>query len=192
MPNTWTNIAAAPTADDNGYVTTADMKVGAYTLAATVPTYGARRVTAIRTVVVVADTPGTVVVVGKDLANQTITETLIPGAHTVTVTGTRFFKSITSITGVGWVSDGTPDTIIFGWNAQNAVVTGEGLLHAVVVNTTAAGAITLTDARGAIGVLKASIAEGHYVYDLAFAGYLRVETAAASDITVIHTPTMPI
>jgi hypothetical protein len=194
MSYTYTNIAAAPTADDNGYVVSVDMKVGAYGLAATVPGYGARHVTLKRTVVDAVDTPGTVVVVGKDLAGQALTETLIPGANGVTVTGTQFFKSIVSITGVAWVIGGTDeDTIIFGWDAVNAVATGGGVFHGIVVNTTAAGAITITDARGVIAVIKASVAEGFYgPYDVAFSGYLRVETAAASDITVLHSESMPI
>jgi len=191
---TYTNISAAPAADTDGYVTTVDMAVGAYALAATTPAFGARHVTCTRTVVGNADTPGTLVVVGKNLAGQAQTETLIPGAHGILVTGTKFFTSITSITGVAWVVDvgtTTADTIVVGWDAVNAVVDGGGMLHAIVVNATAAGAITVADSRGTIASLKVSIGEGTYYYDIQFSGYLRVEPAAASNITVIHSGTMP-
>src|SRR5258706_10139406 len=111
---TRTILSAAPAASANGYVVSQNMLVGAYTLAATTPTFGARHVTLVRTVVAGADTPGTVVIVGTDLSGQQITETMIPGANGVTVTSTAFFASITSITGVGWVAVSTADTIVFG------------------------------------------------------------------------------
>jgi len=62
------------------------------------------------------------------------------------------------------------------------------LLHAIVVNTTAAGTITIQNTAAAVAaVLKASIAEGTYYYDIDMAG-LTVITGAASDITIIYTP----
>lgn len=189
----YTNLAAATVASANGYVTSVAMKVGAYALAATAPTSGARHVTCTRTVVVAADTPGTIVVVGKGLSGQTITETLTPGAHTILVTGTKWFSSITSITGVGWVISGAgdADTIVVGWDAQQAVATTGGHLVGLTVNTTAAGTITLTDARGAIAVLPNSVAVGQYLYDLDYSGFLRVELTAASNITIVHSGSMP-
>jgi hypothetical protein len=190
-----TNISAAPVGDANGYLASTDMKVGAYTLIANVPTFGARHVTCTRTVVGNADTPGTLVLVGKDLSGQAITETLTVGAHTVVVTSTKFFSYLTSATGAGWVIDPgttTKDTLEIGWDDLNAVATGSGTFHGIVVNTTAAGSITVADSGGTIAVLKASIAEGFYgPYDVAFSGYLRVEPVAASDITVIHSGSMP-
>lgn len=193
MPGfTYTNIAIATAADTDYIVETTSMKVGAYTIAhATPPTAGARHVTVIRTAVDAADTPGTLAVVGKDLAGQAITETITPGADGVTVTGTKWFASITSATGAGWVIAGGNDTIVVGFAADVIVVEGEGELRAVVISTTAAGAVTLTDKKGTIATLKASIAEGTYYYDLNFSGYLGVALAAASDVTVIHTPSMP-
>ncbi len=196
MGSPWTHISAAPTADDDGFVVAVDMKVGAYTLAATAAPSGARRVTCKRTVVTLtADTPGTIVLVGKDLAGQTITETLIPGADGVTVTSTKFFAVLSSATGAGWVIDGVEgdeDQIIIGWTAQMAVATGQGTLRGVVVNTTANGAITVADASGTIAVIKASVAEGFIgPYDLGWSGFLSVTPAAASDITVIHSGSLP-
>ena len=107
------------------------------------------------------------------------------------MTGTKFFASVTSITGVGWVTATGDDTIVFGWDAECAVASGSGTLHAIAVNTTAAGIVTIADARGTIAVLKASVAEGVYVYDVRWSGYLRVEPAAASDITIIHSGSLP-
>lgn len=187
----WSNLSAAPVASANGYVVSTDMKVGAYTLAAGAPTSGARHVTCTRTVVGGADTAGTIVVVGTDLSGQEITETLTPGANGILVTGTKFFASITSITGVGWVTATGNDTIVVGWDAVCAVRTGSGTLHSIVVNTTAAGIITVADQRGTIAVLPANVAVGSYEYDVEYSGYLRVEPAAASNVTVVATPSVP-
>ena len=61
-----------------------------------------------------------------------------------------------------------------------------GVLHSIVVNTTAAGSITISDDNGTIGILKASVVEGTYFYDVAYTGGLTVITAGASDITVCY------
>jgi len=66
------------------------------------------------------------------------------------------------------------------------ITASQGILHSIVVNTTAAGAITVSDQSGTIAILKASIAEGTYLYDVAFAGYLKVVTAGASDLTIAY------
>jgi len=194
MSYRYTSISAAPVGSANGYKTSVNMRASAYALDATAPTFGARHVTCTRSVVVAGDTPGTIVLVGKDLNGQTITETLVPGAHGVLVTGTKFFASLTSATGVGWIISGVgdEDTIVIGWDAINAVATGSGVFHAIMVNTTAAGIITVADANGTIAVLPSNVAVGFYgPYDVAFAGYLRVEPAAASQITVMHTGSKP-
>jgi hypothetical protein len=102
-------------ADVDRIVTTANMIVGAYTIAAQpdVP----RCITATRTVVGDADTPGTLVIVGTNWDDQVITETLTVGAHTVLVVGTKAFKTVTSVTGVGWVIATNNDTITVGVGA---------------------------------------------------------------------------
>ena len=191
----YSHVAAAPAASTNGYVHSVDMKVGDYSLAATVPTFGARHVTCTRTATDTADTPGTLIITGTDLSGATITETLTVGASTVLVTGTKFFASVSKVTGAGWVIDaaeGTADKIIVGWDAQNAVATGSGTLHSVVVNTTANGTITISDAAGTIAIIPANVAVGtQYLYDVSFSGFLRVEPAAASDVTIIHSGSMP-
>ena len=110
----------SPALDDvDWFVASVDMKVGAYTLAHTAPDVGARNVTVTQTATGTEDTNGTIVVVGKDLAGNEITETLTPNAG-ATVAGAKAFASITSITGVGWVidgSEGTEDKITVGFGA---------------------------------------------------------------------------
>jgi len=104
------------TLDADGYVTITNMIVGAYTLLRTTPLGGgARNVTVTHaTVAAGTDTIGTVVVVGTDLSDAVITETITPGADAVTQ-GTMAFKTITSITSVGWAITGGNDTVTFGW-----------------------------------------------------------------------------
>ena len=67
---------------------------------------------------------------------------------------------------------------------------GPGILHAIVVGVTAAGAIDVIDGISGttanIASLKASIAEGVYTFDVAFSVGLRVITAAASNITILY------
>ena len=110
----------SPVVDDvDWFVASVDMKVGAYTLAHTAPDCGARNVTVTQTAKDTEDTNGTIVVVGKDLAGNTITETLTPNAGE-TVAGTKAFAEITSITGAGWAvdaSEGTKDKITVGFGA---------------------------------------------------------------------------
>jgi hypothetical protein len=195
MAFTYTHLNAAIVGDADRWVASANMKVGAYTLlnSGANPTPGtARKVTLARTVAGAADTPGTIVIVGKNLAGQTITESMIPGAHGVTVTSTNWFASITSVTGVGWVIGEANDTIVVGIDGNYLIVAeGTGTLHSITINTTAAGSITLADAKGTIGVLPANATVGQYLYGLGYSGYLRCELVAASDVTVVHTGSHP-
>ncbi|HUT77122.1 MAG TPA: hypothetical protein VM285_05515 [Polyangia bacterium] len=194
MSYNWTNVTGAVAGVADGYLNSVDMKVGAYTLDAAAPTFGARHVTCTRTVVDVADTPGTIVLVGVGVDGRATTETLTPGAHTILVTGTKFFRSLTSATGVGWVIGGTDeDTIVIGWDNVNVVAVGQGVLHGIHINVLGASAIYVADARGKIANIPASQAAGSlFLWDINFTGYLRVEpAAAASDITVLHTGSMP-
>jgi hypothetical protein len=105
--------------DDDWFVVSVDMKVGAYTLAHTAPDCGARNVTVTQTKTDTEDTNGTIVIVGTDLAGNVITETLTPN-HGDTVAGAKAFATITSITGVGWAVDGaegTKDKVKVGFGA---------------------------------------------------------------------------
>jgi len=95
------------------------------------------------------------------------------------------------MTGSGWVTNTGDDTISIGCASEIVAVEGSGTLAGVAVNMTAAGTVTLADARGTIAVLKASIVEGLYEFDVTFSGYLKVTLAAASDVTVLHTDSQP-
>jgi hypothetical protein len=103
----------APVAlDDDRYVTSTNMKVGAYTIAAQPDV--ARNVVVTRTADGNADTGGTITVTGTNILDDTISEVITVGAHSVVVAGTKAFKTITSIVGAGWVIDGNNDTIKVG------------------------------------------------------------------------------
>lgn len=112
------SAAEAAVADVDYFVTSVDMKVGAYTLAQnTMPGNCARNVTVTQTAVGTEDTNGTVVVNGTDLAGDAITETLTPNAG-ATVAGAKAFRTVTSVTGADWVIDGveaTKDTVTVGF-----------------------------------------------------------------------------
>jgi hypothetical protein len=68
------------------------------------------------------------------------------------------------------------------------VESGPGIFRRLIIGTTAAGTITIYDNTAASGTkiatLKASIAEGVYVFDCRFSIGLTIVTGAASDCTV--------
>lgn len=71
------------------------------------------------------------------------------------------------------------------------VKSGTGTLHSIVINTTAAGTITIYDNTSAAGTKIATIAASPangstFLYDVSFATGLTIVTAAASDITVSY------
>jgi hypothetical protein len=105
--------------DDDRFVTSVAMKVGAYTLAATaMPEAGIARKLLITVTQVggVNDTMGTLAIVGTDLAGNALSETIAPTANS-TKTTLNAFKTVTSITGAAWVRDagaGSEDTIKIG------------------------------------------------------------------------------
>jgi hypothetical protein len=190
----YTNIAATTAAVANRFVASTNMKVGAYTVANASPVWqGGCLVTVTHTAVDTADTLGTIVVVGTDLNGQAITETITPLSGTV-ATGTKVFRTVTSVTGAGWVIDAveaTNDTLVVGCAAGSYLATTGGYLENIIVNTTAAAAITVSDKRGTIATLKASIAEGSYPYRLEYAGFLKVATTSTNDVTIVHSGTVP-
>jgi hypothetical protein len=185
----FTHLTAATGAVANRFVASTNMKVGAYVVAnaGAMPTSGARHVTVTHTSNGTTDTLGTITVVGLDLAGNAISEDIVPVADGV-ATGTKWFASVTSVTGAGWVIAVGNDTLTVGCAAGIIAVEGSGVLQSVSINTTAAGAITLADSTGTIAILKASLSEGNYVYNVSFADYLSISQAAASDATYIHTP----
>lgn len=77
-------------------------------------------------------------------------------------------------------------------NTTTQVYTGPCIFKAVIVSTAAAGAVTIYDEVGSdtthvIAILKASVAEGNYVYNVQTTRGLKVVTAGATDITVTYT-----
>lgn len=74
--------------------------------------------------------------------------------------------------------------------ATYVIKSGSGFLHAITVNSTAAGTITVYDNTAGSGTvlaqLKASVGERTYLYDIAFTTGLTIVMAAASDITVSY------
>lgn len=183
------HTAAATAAVTNRFVTSTNMKVGTYTLANSgLPAVTGRgfHVTVSHTAVTGTDTLGTIVVVGTDLLGNSVTETITPLDGTI-ATGTQVFKSVTSVTGAGWVINTGNDTIVVGHDAAAILAEGRGKLSHVTIGTTAAGAITLADANGTIAILKSSIAEGSYAFRAEWTGYLSVTVAAASDVMVSYT-----
>ena len=102
-----------PELDDvDQIVVSADMKVGAYTVAASpdVP----RVLTVVHTQIGgVTDTLGTITFVGTDYDDQALTEVITPVTE-ATATGLKAFKTVTTATGAGWVVNSTADTITIG------------------------------------------------------------------------------
>ncbi len=101
-------------ADVDRIVTSANMKVGEYTIAAQpdVP----RNITVTVTAGDTADTMGTVTVTGTNRDDDVISEVITPEAG-ATVAGTKAFKTVTKVEGADWVidgSEGTNDTITVG------------------------------------------------------------------------------
>jgi len=112
------NLGTPALADVDRFVVSTDMIVGDYTVAnASSPDGLARNVTVTQTAGDTEDTNGTIVVTGTNVLGQPITETLTPNAG-ATVAGTKAFKTVTSVEGVGWAIDGvegTEDTITVGF-----------------------------------------------------------------------------
>lgn len=71
------------------------------------------------------------------------------------------------------------------------VYTGACVLKSIIVNTTAAGTITIVDAASGTtpvkGILAASILNGAIEYNMVMANGIRIITGGASDITVTYT-----
>ena len=104
----------------NRYFASAAMHNGAYTVAnGGLPGDGlAHSVTCAATAVDVADTMGKLTIVGTDIDGKVISEDILPAAGS-TVEGNLAFKSVTSITGSGWVQGGTgPDNIVIGFGEK--------------------------------------------------------------------------
>ena len=189
-----TNIAATTAAVADRLVASANMKVGTYTVAngGVAVWQGGFKVSITHTQVGgVTDTLGTVAFVGKDLHGNAISETVTP-IESDAALGTKVFKSVTTITGAGWVVDTTADTIVVGVQAGSFAAVGGGLLRTVTVNNAVAAAIVISHAGGTIATIPASQAAGtEYVYDLPWSGFLKIATTSTNDVTMVHSPGVP-
>ncbi len=105
------NFGTPIVATTNYIVTSVNMKVGAYALAHQPDV--CRNISFTHTAVGAADTLGTIALVGTDYDGYEISETITPQSGTV-VYSTKAYKSITSITGAGWVIGEGNDTIVVG------------------------------------------------------------------------------
>ena len=72
--------------------------------------------------------------------------------------------------------------------ATTTVSTKPAVIHSIVLGETAAGAITIKDGATDIAVLKASIAEGTYIFDAECRTSLVIVTAGASKLTAMWQP----
>jgi hypothetical protein len=116
-------VTSVPTAaDDNSIVTTVDMKNGDYTVIASQPVAPSKIGVKVTTVGDVDLAMGTITIVGTDVRNIAITEVVVPISGS-TVWTTRYFKTVTTITGAGWTrsADTQEDTIIVGIPATGGI-----------------------------------------------------------------------
>lgn len=98
-------------ADVDKIVTSTNMKVGAYTVAA--QPSAPSRIAIYQTAAGDADTSGLVTVAGTDVYDLVISEAVVPVAGSAALT-TRYYKTVTAVTGSGWVIAGANDTITVG------------------------------------------------------------------------------
>jgi hypothetical protein len=110
------SVVAPAAAVANRFVTSVNMKVGAYTIANNgLPGDGlAHNITVAQTAVGAEDTNGTITVTGTDLRGNVISEVIVPNAGE-TVQGTKAFAKVTSVIGAGWVINEGNDTIVVGF-----------------------------------------------------------------------------
>lgn len=184
----YTGLSATTAAVTNRFVTSTNMIVGAYSLANASPAWqGGCFLTATITAATGNDTPGTLEIEGTDLAGNAITESLTLVAAG-TATSSKIYRTITALTGAGWVINGGNDTIVVGCAAGSIVCGTSGQLYTVVVNATAAATVVFSDSTRTIATLAASIANGAYNFGpgVDFVGYLKVATTSTNDITVVH------
>ena len=155
----------SPAVADVDYYFTGVMALGAYALLHTAPDVGARNVTIKRTDAGAADTFGTVVIVGTDLDGAVITETLTPTVSATEYGTTRAFKTITSITSVGWVIGDAADTFVIGMGnliglPDKLTDTGQ-FLFASLNNVKEATAPTVTVSASVLALNTADLNSAH-------------------------------
>jgi len=118
----------------NRIVASADMKVGAYTIAA--QPYIPSKITIKHTLTSTVDTLGTVTISGNDTDGRTISEVLTPISGS-TVTSTYIYKDVVSVIGAGWVIAAGADKIEVGTAAVSGTsgyfISGLSVVAAAVV-----------------------------------------------------------
>ena len=105
------------TADDNKIVTSTNMKVGSYTVAA--QPVSLARISITHTTVTGTDTLGTITITGTDMNGDALSEEVTPVADS-TVYTTGLFATVTTVVGADWVINGGNDTIIVGVDYSKA------------------------------------------------------------------------
>ncbi len=111
------DLGAPDVADPNYFLISVVMQATAYTLdqTALAADNPPRNVTVAHTTDTTTDTLGNVVIVGTDVNDASITETMAVSADG-TATGSKAFKTIVSITTAGWVqAGGVSDLIVAGF-----------------------------------------------------------------------------
>lgn len=128
----------------NKIVTSANMKLGAYTIAAQPITPA--QLSVLATGVGGNDTMGTITFVGTDICGAALTETVTPIAGT-TVYTTKMFASVTSATGADWVINSTNDTLVIGVSGLEAPT---GYYFCCLIVMAASVVASMTHVTGAI------------------------------------------
>lgn len=130
------DLGAPALASVNRFVTSVNMANGSYTVANASPADGqARNVTATVTQQGgVNDTVGTITVTGTDVAGQALTETISLVQNSI-ATGTKCFKTVTSVVQAGWTAGGTADTITVGFGNRIGLPAAVRAKPAVSVGT---------------------------------------------------------
>lgn len=148
-----TGSIAILVADDDLIVTSTNMKVGAYTVAAQPKSLC--RISVLATAVGTADTMGTITIVGTDYAGASQSEVVVPIAGT-TVYTTNHFLTVTSVTGAAWVIDAGSqnDTIKVGVD-YSVPPTGYYIFKVEAIANTAVA--SKTDIAGSINVNLTSL-----------------------------------
>jgi hypothetical protein len=130
--------------DDDKIVTSTNMIVGAYTIAA--QPIAPCLLSVLATANGTADTMGTITFVGTDINGDALTEVVTPIAGT-TVYTTNEFASVASATGAGWVIAVGNDTIKIG---VASAVSGEGYYFSAIQVVAQAVVASQTNKSGSI------------------------------------------
>jgi hypothetical protein len=138
-------------ADVDKVVTSTNMKVGTYTVAA--QPVSLARISVTTTVVDTADTQGTVTITGTDISGATQSEQVTPVSGS-TVYTTAIFKTVTSVVGAGWVISDGNDTITVGVDYSKAPT---GYYFCKLYTVAQAAVTSQTDESGALNVQLASL-----------------------------------